>query len=179
MLAGRVGTARAGILTIIDEEFDAVRSMLGGPGRVVEVADSSYYSPNPATCDVVLAQSTDRSNIPASNATFNMLEDFRPEVIIVCGIAGAFDGRDLDLGHVLVADYLHYCEFWKLTEGGDFRRYLPIQQPAPCSGPGMPVRWHATSTSDSLRRHRPPAGLPRARDGHREFVRVRSSPARR
>jgi nucleoside phosphorylase len=131
MLAGRVGTARAGILTIIDEEFDAVRSALGGPGQVVEVADSGYYSPDPVTCNVVLAQSIDRSNIPASNAASNMLEDFRPEVLIVCGIAGAFEGRDLDLGHVLVADYLHYCEFWKLTEGGDFRRYLPIEQPSP------------------------------------------------
>ena len=131
MLEGREGVARLGILTIIKEEFDAVRSALGGAGDVLEVADSSYYSPDPSTCDVVLTDSTDRSNIPASLATYNMLEDFRPEVVIVCAIGGAFEGRDLDLGYVLVADYLHYCEFWKLTEGGDFRRYLPIEQPSP------------------------------------------------
>jgi nucleoside phosphorylase len=131
VLRGREGTARVGILTIIPEEFDAVRSILGGASTVVEVRQTSYYSPDPSTCDVVLTDSIDRSNIPATHAASDMLEDFRPEVIVVCGIAGAFEGRDLDLGCVIVADYLHYCEFWKLTEGGDFQRYLPIEQPSP------------------------------------------------
>ncbi len=130
---GRYGTARVGILTIIDEEFAAVRAALGGASEVLEIEDTSYYSPNlrvGAEPDIVLTQSADRSNVPAAGAGRNLIEDFRPEVVVVCGIAGGIAGRDeIDLGHVVVADYIHYTDFRKLSEKVDSTRHYAYDQP--------------------------------------------------
>jgi nucleoside phosphorylase len=53
------------------------------------------------------------------------------EVVLVCGIAGGISGRDgLDLGHVVVADYLHYVEFRKLSAGADLPRHYAYDQPS-------------------------------------------------
>jgi nucleoside phosphorylase len=130
---GRYGTARVGILTIVDAEFDAVRTILGGAQQVLEIENTSYYSPTVGSTgdpEVVLAQA-DRSHLPAMGAGRNLLEDFRPEVVLVCGIAGGIAGRDgIDLGHVVVADYLHYAEFRKLSAGSDLPRHYAYDQPS-------------------------------------------------
>lgn len=133
MGGGRYGTARVGILTIVDAEFNAVRTALGGVQSVLEIEDTSYYSPladGAGDPDIVLAQA-DRSHLPAMGAGRNLLEDFRPEIVLVCGIGGGIAGRDeIDLGHVVVADYLHYAEFRKLSAGSDLPRYYAYDQPS-------------------------------------------------
>jgi len=133
MGGGRYGTARVAIFTIVDAEFNAVRAALGGVEKVLEIGDSSYYSPtsaHPGDPDIVLAQA-DRSHLPAMGASRDLLEDFRPEIVLVCGIAGGIGDRDgIDLGHVVVADYLHYVEFRKLDAGSDLPRYYAYDQPS-------------------------------------------------
>jgi len=129
---GRVGTARIGILTIVDSEFDAVRTALGGPEAVTEIGDTAFYSPTADSehPDVVLGQTFDRSNGPAQASCRDLIEQFRPETVIVCGIAGGIVNRDnVSLGDVVVATYLHYVEFQKLSDGGDSPRYFPYDQP--------------------------------------------------
>lgn len=129
---GRIGTSRVGILTVVDDEFEAVRRVLGGPGVVAEIADSGFYSPTADAKhpDVVLTQTFDRSNGPAQSSCRDMIEKFRPETVIVCGIAGGIAGRDdVGLGDVVVATYLHYVEFQKLSDGGESMRYFPYDQP--------------------------------------------------
>jgi nucleoside phosphorylase len=130
---GRYGTARVAILTIVDAEFDAVRAALGGVQQVLEIEDSSYYSPatdRSGDPDLVLAQA-DRSHLPAMGAGRDLLEVFRPEFVLVCGIAGGIAERDgVDLGHVVIADYLHYAEFRKLDAGSDLPRYYAYDQPS-------------------------------------------------
>jgi hypothetical protein len=74
MIEGRYRTARVAILTIIEEEFTAMREALGD--GVQEIETSGYYSPDPATCDVVLGMSADRSNVPAYETARDMLELF-------------------------------------------------------------------------------------------------------
>jgi nucleoside phosphorylase len=124
---GRLGTARVGILTIIDEEFDAMRAVLQADRNVPH---SPYYT-NAASLDVILRQAPDRANVPATSAAARLVEDFRPEVVAVVGIAGGIEGRDgVALGDVVVASYLHYSEFRKLAEAGDLRRYYAYDQPA-------------------------------------------------
>ena len=128
MTIGRSDTARVAVLTIIDEEFDAMRTRLGG-SNVVEIETSGFYSPDPKTCDVVLGMSADRSNVPANESARELLEHFRPELLVVCGVAGGIAGRSTAAGpvapgHVVVADTLHYIAFRKLTEQRDvLRRY--------------------------------------------------------
>jgi nucleoside phosphorylase len=59
-----------------------------------------------------------------------MIEDFRPEVISVVGIAGGIAGREgVALGDVVVGSYLHYAEFVKRAETGDLARYFAYDQP--------------------------------------------------
>jgi len=109
---GRLGTARIGILTIIDEEFDEVRRIFGA---TVPVPDSPYYAFGSGSTDVVLRQMADRSNVPAALCAGRLIEDFRPELVIVTGIAGGIDGREgVRPGDVVVPHYLHYAEFCRL-----------------------------------------------------------------
>lgn len=134
MSAGRLNTARVAILTIIEEEFDAVRTQLGG-ATVREIGTTGVYSPDPDACDVVLAMSTERSNVPANESSRDLLEQVRPELLMVCGVAGGIAGRGtaagaIAPGHVVVADTLHYVAFRKLTEGQDALRHYAHDPPS-------------------------------------------------
>jgi nucleoside phosphorylase len=124
---GRVSTGRVAILTILEEEFEAVERQIG-PIREIEDA---YYKPEGDGHDVVLMRAADRGNVPAEQAVKELVEAFRPEVLIVCGIGGGVEGKDdIATGDVVVADYLHYGEFRKLSEHGDHDRYLAYDQPS-------------------------------------------------
>jgi nucleoside phosphorylase len=125
-----LGTARVGVLAIIDEEFEEVCSALGASEHV---ADSPYYADRGGRFEVVVRQAAERSNVPAMGATLKLIEDFRPEVISVVGIAGGIAGREnVALGDVVVGSYLHYAEFLKRGESGDLARY--------CGDPGPVAR---------------------------------------
>ena len=127
MQQGRVSTGRIAILTILDEEFEAVERQIG-PIREIEDA---YYEPKETPHDVVLMQAPDRTNVAAEQAVRDLAEAFRPEVVIVCGIGGGVEGKDdIAPGDVVVASYLHYGEFRKLSEDGDHDRYLAYDQPS-------------------------------------------------
>src|SRR5262249_52807023 len=132
---GRLGTARVAVLTIIDEEFEAVSEAM----KLDHYVDDGYYAAGPDVLDVVLRQSPDRSNVPATGVARSMLEDYRPEVLIVVGIAGGIadieGGRispreGVAPGDVVIPNYLHYGEFRKLTSKRDLQRYVAFDQPA-------------------------------------------------
>jgi nucleoside phosphorylase len=127
---GRLGTARVAILTIVEPEFQAVQRQLKADS---EVPGTEFVTPNPTTLDVILAKSRDRGNVPAGEATASLLEKFRPEVILVCGIAARIAAIDRDavmLGDVVVPAYLHYAEYVKHSPGKHLRRYAAHEQPA-------------------------------------------------
>ena len=106
-LAGRKGRALVAVITIVDEEREAVRSIERFTEFVPDtpylfrkrVADEEY--------DVILAQSADRSNTPCAELVADLAERLRPEFIILSGIAGGIRGRDgVALGDVIVADHV-------------------------------------------------------------------------
>ena len=134
---GLIGHARIAVLTIIKEEFEAARQVLDLPFEV----DGTGYVASGATedgdYDVVLCEATERSNVASATRTTSIIEDFRPEVILLVGIAGGMlaekegIGRDgVALGDVVVADLVSYTEFMKITEGKLSLRYLPVDQPS-------------------------------------------------
>src|SRR3546814_18641911 len=108
-LPGRSGNALVAIITIVEEEHEAVRA-LGGFTKLLgstpytfrnQLAESVY--------DVILAKSPDRSNTPCSQLVRNIAEQFRPEFIVLSGIAGGVPGRDeIALGDVVVADHVDW-----------------------------------------------------------------------
>lgn len=126
----RLGTARIAILTITDEEFAAARAVFHAETSVV---GSPYFvealSPERAY-DVVLRR-MDRTNHPSRDAVGRLVEDFRPEVFLLVGTAGGIHGRDqVLLGDVVIADYIEYCEFWKLLPERHAPRRLVHDQPS-------------------------------------------------
>lgn len=125
MRGGRHGITRVGVLTIIDEEFSACRQIFEANR---EVHGTPYYRPD---CDgIVIRQAADRSNVPAVEMTLKLIEDYRPELVMLVGIAGGIAGRsDVSVGDVIVPNYLHYGEFMKITGRGELRRYYAYDQP--------------------------------------------------
>lgn len=132
---GRVGRARVALVTIIPEEFDAARNVFGLnshlPGTAYFVSD-----PHQSVCDVALMQASDRSNVPVMGDVSNLMEDLRPQVIILLGIAGGLcddddRGRDnIRPGDVLIADQVSYVEFLKLVPSGPLMRSYAIDHPS-------------------------------------------------
>jgi nucleoside phosphorylase len=133
------------VLTIIDEEFDAVSSELK---LTVHIPGSAYYCAEGGEADVVLRQAHDRSQVPAMGVAREVLEDYRPEVLIVVGIAGGIAGRDgVALGDVVAPKYVHYGEVRKLTSEGDDPRPIAFDQPSRsvhdcCVHPARRGNWH-------------------------------------
>jgi nucleoside phosphorylase len=128
MQAGRTETGRICVLTILDEEFAEAQRILGA---TVEIPGTGCYRTNAPRLDVVLMQSPDRGNPGAQGAVSFIVEEFRPEVIVVSGIAGGIAGREnIALGDVVVPDYLHYWEFRKLGARGDLPRYSACDYPS-------------------------------------------------
>ena len=88
----------------------------------------------------VLVQCPNRSNTPAAQQTRRLLEYFRPEVIVLVGIAGGVQrlavSDDLptwegpNVGDVVIAEYVHYADFTKNVASGHYLRYFPIDQPS-------------------------------------------------
>lgn len=126
---GRWGTCRVALLTIIKEEFDEVQAVFASPNwRNIR---STYYSPDDATLDVVVTQSSGQGHLPAMGSTQKLVERYRPEVVIVVGICGGIEGReDVAPGDVVVPHYLHYGEYAKYVPGAELARHFPYDQPA-------------------------------------------------
>lgn len=132
---GRLGHARVAVMTIIKEEFDAARDVLG---LHEEVANTQYVTSGKTGdrfYDVVLCEATERSNIPCATLTADIIDDFRPEVLLLVGIAGGLTdggaGREgIALGDVVVADSVAYVEFMKITDGKYSLRHFPLDHPS-------------------------------------------------
>jgi hypothetical protein len=154
--SGWVGRTRVALVTIIPEEFAAARDVFGlhenvlGTGYfVAEAADRKEW-------DVVLMQATDRSNVPVMGDVLALMEDLRPQVIILLGIAGGLcdgdRGRDgIEPGDVLIADQVTYVEFLKLhPKLGPLMRSYAIDHPSYRLGKRSPRRYRRLFASASI-----------------------------
>jgi nucleoside phosphorylase len=141
-LAGRRGHARIAVLTVIDEEFEALQN---GLGAYHEIGATGIFSPvmikrGFPSYPFVLSQSPSRSNTPASLQTRRLIEFFRPEVIVLVGIAGGIQRPRISdntiiwqgpkPGDVVVAEYVHYADFTKNVSSGHHLRFFPLDHPS-------------------------------------------------
>jgi nucleoside phosphorylase len=132
---GWVGRARVALLTIIDEEFSAAREVFE---LHENIAGTGYFAAELGKnreWDVVLMRATDRSNVPVMGDVSALMEDLRPQVIILLGIAGGFSdgvhGREgIQLGDVVIADQVSYVEFLKIQPDGPLMRSYAIDHPS-------------------------------------------------
>jgi len=131
MLTGRDGGALVAIATIVDEEFDAVREA----GHFIELAEQTAFLVRDRMEDgryaVVLGKSADRGNTCCNEFVGELVERFRPEYLILLGIAGGVADRDgIGLGDVVVADHVEGYETQKFTEGRRLRRPVALDHPS-------------------------------------------------
>lgn len=171
LIQGREGHARAVVMAVTAEEFAATRREFNA---VHELQGSGCWSDAPphdgsGTYPVVIAQSSDRSNTPAMESVEDLIEDWRPELVLLVGVAGGIvrAGQSGSLvgpspGDVVIAEYIHYGEYTKNVDGERLRRYFPIDHPSarmlqrharplqsdPCWYAGLPVTRPSGATSD-------------------------------
>jgi nucleoside phosphorylase len=131
---GNHGTAEIGILTIIDAEFEAVRRLFGThvniPGTQYFVNALAAPVDGVSHYDVVACQSPGQTNLTASGVVVDLIEDFRPEYILLIGIAGGHGEREVGLGDVVVADFVEDTEYFKLSQGKSAHRKRPYDHPS-------------------------------------------------
>jgi hypothetical protein len=95
----------------------------------LRVPRSGYFTNDLGSREIVLRRS-ERGNTGSGLATRDLIEDYRPEVVVVIGIAGGISGRDnVQPGDVVVPDYLHYADFRSLRKEGDLARHAPHDAP--------------------------------------------------
>jgi nucleoside phosphorylase len=138
---GRRGHARVAVLTVIEDEFDALQNALGATHEVGATSVFAPVAPDGPKPQLpfVLARCAHRSNMPAQSSAGRMIEDWRPEILVLVGIAGgvmrarvAEDGIGwigAKPGDIVLAEYIHYAEFTKNIQSESKLRYFPIDQP--------------------------------------------------
>lgn len=178
---GREGHARVAVLTVIDEEMDAALEVLEAETEAgdtgVLTSRRAWEQRGPNALPFVVAKCLDRSNEPAGQSARDLMEDWRPETIILTGIAGGIrrlqhdaDGARLDdgpeLGDVVVANMIHFGDYGKDTPTGFLPRFMPLVHPSS----GL-IRTHteflrvSRTWGDVVADRRPTAGSPRLRVG--------------
>jgi len=113
-----------GIIVALDEEFVALRKAFGRLANTTHKDARTFYHKrvmarsNPARMYRVVA--TFLNNMgqhEATNATRDLLSEWRPQNIILAGLAGALH-KDIDLGDVIFSDRIFYYEPSKVTSSG-------------------------------------------------------------
>lgn len=133
---GRAGRVRIGVITIIEEEFEAAKSVFGLNHNIPGTPYFVDGDPAGGEWDVALMQASDRTNVPAAAAATDFMEDLRPQVMILLGVAGGLCGNDnlgrdgIRPGDVLFADRVDYIEFLKIDNNAARVRSYAIDHPS-------------------------------------------------
>ncbi|RYG37510.1 hypothetical protein EON81_06445 [bacterium] len=131
-LKGKWGSATVGILTITDEEASVVTEAFGLTERI----RGTSYKKHPAEVNnseltLVHRRISHQTNVISVADSGELIEDFRPELLIMIGTAGGHSGRDgVALGDVVVANYLDYSGYWKYKPDAVLERKLPHDHPS-------------------------------------------------
>ncbi|HTW84313.1 MAG TPA: hypothetical protein VMD91_09620 [Candidatus Sulfotelmatobacter sp.] len=133
----RLGQARIGIITITHEEFDHARRIFGVSAALHGTPYFLAPSEDTGQPHVVVCQASSRSNLPASQTASRLIEAWRPEYIFLAGTAGGVQQKEdakkseqLNLGDVIIADYIDYVEYAKLTDNKIIPRKIAYDHPS-------------------------------------------------
>jgi nucleoside phosphorylase len=129
-LKGKIGSTRVGVLTVTTEEFDIARGAFSAANDIPGTGYFVEQLKNPHSYDVVLKRINQQTNIVSYEVAGGLLEDFLPGLVILLGTAGGNSAQDLELGDVVVAEYISYAGYWKYKEGMTLERKLPHDHPS-------------------------------------------------
>jgi nucleoside phosphorylase len=128
---GRIGSAQVGLMTVTIEEAKVVArtfaldTALPGTGYTTNKVDAS------SNFQIVHKRLPNQTNLMSVQTAGDLIEDFRPAFLILIGTAGGHSGRDgLNLGDIVVADYVDYSGYWKYKKGAVIERKMPHDHPS-------------------------------------------------
>ena len=123
------------IITALPLELASVLEYFPTLQKVTIRPDSRTYFQGIVVADdgetryrVVAAMLPGMGNVQAATATAELIQDWNPRYIIMCGIAGGLQRGKQQLGDVVVSTDVIYYELAKLHEHGHERR--PVSYPA-------------------------------------------------
>jgi len=116
------------VIATLEEEFDAVKRVFGLQDKDFRKEENFYYK-EMHEIRVGFFKFTQRGNLQSASQTQEIIERFKPEYIILVGIAGGFRGN-IRLGDVAVSEYLEYYEYKKVGNGGLKTRPITIAAPS-------------------------------------------------
>ncbi len=160
---GRIGSAQVGLMTVTIEEAAVVSQAfaldapLPGTGYTT---NSLHSSPN---FQIVHKRMPNQTNLTSVQTAGDLIEDFRPAFLILIGTAGGHSGRDgLNLGDVVVADYVDYSGYWKYKDGAVIERKMPHDHPSGhlIQNYVEPLRVSPKRWIDRIQEKRPTEGTP-------------------
>lgn len=160
---GRLGHARVAILTAVQGETEALREISGLSSRLEGwdyhlAPDADPGFPN------VIHREIYRSNLQSGESVREVIEHWRPELLVLCGIAGGINNREnISVGDIVIPRYIHYCSFAKLSARGQQRRYIPFDYPSISLHArfAAPFRYDSSWITDSLRSSLPEGCVPK------------------
>ncbi|GGW68519.1 hypothetical protein GCM10010350_61410 [Streptomyces galilaeus] len=152
ILKGREGHARVVVMTVLDDEFEAVQRELEADFEVNQTSTYSPISSEEAKGDgefpvypFIVAQTADRGTDAAGELPKYLYELYAPEIFIVVGIAGGVQREKIEIrkkggkrqigwvgpnpGDVVVAKFVHFYDYAKNIPSGRYLRYFAIDHP--------------------------------------------------
>jgi adenosylhomocysteine nucleosidase len=167
-IPGRDGSATVAIITIVDQEHDAVKLAGNFEDFIGDTAFLCRTKENESIFDIILAKSSDRSNIPCTELVKEIAERFRPEYILLSGIAGGVSSRDdVQLGDIVVADHVDWYEMRKMVDGRSNIRRQAFDHPSIFLRETITHRVKAKAKwIENIRVARPKIGKPKVIEGN-------------
>jgi len=118
-------TVDVGILTIRDDEFEAALTAFPEAQGVLVGKSGRHYNirfaeaGNGRKYRVALVRLIEQGNGEAQAGARDLIDDMRPELILVVGIAGGVPSTDVTLGDVVVATRVNDYTVHKAGQGGE------------------------------------------------------------
>jgi nucleoside phosphorylase len=155
------------VVTIVDEEQQAVRELFGTMNNIVGSPYMVRENPTGRHFDLVTYQIADRTTNPATRDIAQLIEELHPDYIIVAGIAGGFESQGIAVGDVVIGETVVGYEFVKLDQGNIRPRLVAIDHPAKYLRHSIANPIHQDGLwTESIRAERPDGqGKPKAHFG--------------
>lgn len=110
------------IVTAVKDEHDAIINVFGFKDKDRVTKQNRIYwqkklSTKKGTYNIVTTQSFDQANISAALLAADILNVWKPKIIISVGVAGAISS-DVNYGDIVVGEEIYYYERGKITSEG-------------------------------------------------------------
>jgi len=135
LLTGRLGHTRIVVATVIEEELAAAKRIL----RCNVASTPGYWGKKRGNDHDLLVTRIARSNTPAALSVRDLLEAWRPNFVVLCGIAGGVGTwsekgtrktwHGPREGDVVVGQFVHYADYAKHVDNATKMRYFPLDHP--------------------------------------------------